>query len=83
MVNAATNDAVKYALSKRIPVVIASRVYDGAVEPIYGGEGGSKTLLDEGCILAGDLIGCKARLLFMLGIAEYGNDVKRLKKLFR
>jgi len=82
-VNAAVNEAVKFALSKRIPVVIASRVHDGAVEPIYGGPGGSKTLLDEGCILAGDLMGGKARLLLMLGIAEHGNDVNELKKLFR
>jgi L-asparaginase len=82
-VNAAVNEAVKYALSKKIPVVIASRVQEGEVEPIYGGPGGSKTLLDEGCILAGDLLGGKARLLLMLGIAEHGNDVKELKKLFR
>ena len=80
--NAAVSDAVKHALAKRIPVVIASRVYDGAVEPIYGGQGGRKTLLDQGRILAGDLIGGKAGLLLMLSSAEYGNDAKQLKNLF-
>jgi L-asparaginase len=82
-VNAAVSDAVKHALAKKTQVVIASRVYDGAVEPIYGGRGGRKTLLDQGRILAGDLIGGKAGLLLTLSIAEYGNDAKQLTNLFR
>ena len=82
-VNAATFDAVKYALSKNVPVVISSRVYHGAVEPIYGDQGGGRTLEDSGCFLSPvDLIGHKARLLLMLGLANHGNDAEALKKLF-
>jgi L-asparaginase len=57
-------------------------VYYGAVEPVYGDQGGGKTLADAGCILAGDLIGHKARLLLMLGLAEHGNDTAKLRTLF-
>ena len=82
-VNAQVYEAIKYAIGKNIPVVISSRVYYGSVEPIYGGPGGGKTLSDSGCILAGDLMGTKARLLLMLGIAHYGNDTAELRKLFQ
>ena len=81
-VNAATYEAIRYALSKKIPVVISSQVYHGAVEPICGDQGGRLTLHNEGCILAGDLIGPKARLLLMLGTAQHGPDVEALRKLF-
>lgn len=81
-VNAEMFKAIEYALSKKIPVVISSRVYYGSVEPVYGDVGGGKTLQDAGCILAGDLIGTKARLLLMLGLMQYGNDPARLKALF-
>lgn len=37
----------------------------------------------DGCILAGNLNGHKSRLLLMLGIAKYGNDVKALRNLFK
>ena len=82
-VNAEMFEAIEYALSKDIPVVIASRVYYGAVEPIYGDKGGGKMLLDAGCILAGDLVGTKARLLLMIGLMRYGNDTAKLSALFR
>lgn len=82
-VNAATNDAVKYALSKGVVVAITSRVYHCSVEAFYGDQGGGKMLQDEGCILAGNLHTDKARLLLILGIAKYGRDVKGLKKLFQ
>lgn len=82
-VNAATYKAIKYALSKNVPVVITSRVYHGAVEPIYGDQGGGDTLAKHGCILAGDLGGHKARLLLMLGLAEHGRDTQALKTLFQ
>jgi L-asparaginase len=82
-VNAATNEAVQYALSKKIPVVISSRVYYGSVEPVYGDKGGGETLENEGCILAGNLKADKARLLLILGIGRYGNNLKELGKLFK
>jgi L-asparaginase len=81
-VNADVYKAIQYALGKKIPVVISSRVYNGAVEPIYGDLGGGKTLEDAGCILANNLMGTKARLLLMLGITQYGNDITKLRKLF-
>lgn len=81
-VNAATFEAIKYALGKQIPVVVSSRVYHGSVAPIYGDQGGGKTLQENGCILAGDLVGHKARLLLMLGLAEHGSDLGKLRALF-
>ena len=80
-VDAKMFDAIKYALSKDIPVVITSVVINGAVEPIYGDNGGDKMLQDAGCILAGDLKGNKARLLLMLGVLQFGNDHHQLKTL--
>lgn len=82
-VDAKVFEAIEYALSKKLPVVISSRVYFGAVEPIYGDKGGGKMLRDAGCILAGDLMGAKARLLLMIGIVRFGNDGARLRDLFR
>lgn len=58
--------AVKYALSKNIPVVIASRVPNGRVLPNYGFEGGGKTLVDAGAVMADDLSPQKSRILLML-----------------
>lgn len=82
-VNAEMFEAIEHALSKEIPVVISSRVYYGAVEPIYGDKGGGKMLQEAGCILAGDLMGTKARLLLIIGLMQYGNDAKKLEALFR
>ncbi len=81
-VDARTFEAIKYALAKNVPVVISSRVYHGTVAPIYADAGGGKTLQKTGCILAGDLLGQKARLLLMLGLGEYHDDSKALRKLF-
>ncbi len=81
-VDAKMYEAIQYALGKDVPVVISSRVYYGAVEPIYGDQGGGKTLVDAGAILAGDLMGSKARLLLMLGLMHHGNDADELRRLF-
>ena len=83
-VNPPVNSAIKYALSKDIPVVITTRVPNGAVEPSYGDVGGGEDLLEEGCILARpiEIDGPKARLLLMIAIAEYGNDHAKLKSIF-
>src|SRR5204863_278734 len=58
--------AIKYALSKNIPVVISTRVPNGRVLPNYGWEGGGKTLVDAGAVMADDLSPAKARILLML-----------------
>ena len=81
-VNAATFKAIEYALSRGLPVVIATRVPHGRVEPIYGDQGGGATLQKAGCILAGDLPSTKARLLLMLGLLQHGPDRAALGKLF-
>jgi len=83
-VNPPVNAAIKYALSKNIPVVITTRVPNGAVEPSYGDVGGGENLLEEGCILARptEIDGPKARLLLMVALAEYGNDKAKLKSIF-
>lgn len=69
-VNEHVNAAIKYALSKNIPVVLTTRVYYGGVFPIYADIGGGATLKKEGVILAGDLSGPKARLLLMLALPQ-------------
>ncbi len=81
-VNTEMFKAIKLALSKDIPVVIASSVSNGAVQPIYGDQGGGQALLDAGCIMAGDLMASKARLLLMVGLMNYGPDRDKLRKLF-
>lgn len=81
-VNEATFKAVRYALSKDVAVVISSSVYYGFVEPVYGDQGGGKTLMDSGCLLAGNLKGHKARILLMLALAHFGNDHERLEGVF-
>ena len=58
--------AVKYALSKNVPVVVSTRVPNGRVLPNYGFEGGGKTLADAGAVMADDLSPAKARILLML-----------------
>ena len=81
-VNEKTCEAILYALSKNVPVVISTRVYYGSVEPAYGDKGGGGMLEKKGVILAGDLMGTKARLLLMLALAEVGNNPEKLKKYF-
>ncbi|PLC53675.1 L-asparaginase [Pollutimonas nitritireducens] len=61
-------EAVKYALSKQVPVVVSTRVYNGRVLPNYGFEGGGKTLADAGAVMADDLSPPKARILLMLAL---------------
>ncbi|MBG6073253.1 MULTISPECIES: asparaginase [unclassified Polaromonas] len=65
-VNIPMFNAVKYALSKNVPVVISTRVPTGRVLPNYGFEGGGKTLADAGAVMADDLSPQKARILLML-----------------
>lgn len=82
-VNADVYKAIKYALSKNIPVVITTQVYHGGVHPIYGDEGGGATLQKNGAILGGDLTGQKARLLLMVALTQAQNDKAKLKSYFK
>ncbi len=73
--------SVKYALSKNVPVVIGTRVYEGGVYPMYGSEGGGSTLMKAGAFLSKDLALNKARMLLLLGVSN-GMDKAQLAKLF-
>lgn len=75
-------EAVKYAISKDIPVVIATRVYNGRVLPNYGFEGGGKTLADAGAVMADDLSPPKARILLMLALQGGVKGQANLQALF-
>jgi L-asparaginase len=59
-------EAVQYALSKKVPVVVSTRVHNGRVLPSYGFVGGGKTTADAGAVMADDLKPAKARILLML-----------------
>ena len=74
-------EAIKYALSKDVPVVIGTRVYEGGVYPMYGSEGGGSTLMKAGAFLSGDLTLNKARMLLLLGVSN-NMDKAALAKLF-
>lgn len=63
------------ALSRGLPVVVATRVPTGGTGAVYGGPGGGVTLRDLGVIAAGGLSAAKARLLLMLLLAS-GGDVR-------
>jgi L-asparaginase len=81
-VNSQMNNAIKYAISKKIPVVITTKVYHGGVFPIYGDEGGGETLKKEKAILAGDITSDKARILLMLALGNGIKDIKELEEIF-
>jgi L-asparaginase len=82
-VNAKVYEAVKYAISKGIAVVITTSVYHSGVWPMYGDQGGGETLEKDGAILGGDLPGAKARLLLMLAIAKEKGDISKIKAYFK
>ena len=74
--------AIKDTIAKGVPVVIASRVPNGRVLPNYGWEGGGKTLVDAGAVMADDLSTRKARILLMLLLQNEVNDQKGLQAAF-
>jgi L-asparaginase len=77
-VPAAPAAAIARAVSRGLPVVIATRAPSGGTRPVYGGPGGGVTLREQGVIGAGGLSAAKARLLLMLLLAGTdGGDVRR------
>jgi L-asparaginase len=74
--------AIKEAIAKGVPVVIASRVPNGRVLPNYGFEGGGKTLVDAGAIMGDDLSPHKARILLMLLLQGGATGQKDLQAAF-
>ncbi|MDR2726862.1 MAG: asparaginase [Deltaproteobacteria bacterium] len=61
-------EVVKEVLKGGTPVVVATRCWNGRVQPHYGYPGGGKTLKDAGAVFADDLTPQKARLLLMLAM---------------
>lgn len=72
---------IRAAIEAGVPVVIASRCGAGSVAPLYGYEGGGAQLQKMGCILGGDLVGQKARILLMVALASGLSDLA-LRTLF-
>ena len=68
--NVSMFEAVKYALSKNVPVVVSTRVPNGRTMPVYGFVGGGKTTFDAGAVMSGDLSPQKSRLLLMLMLQQ-------------
>jgi len=81
-VNPEVLKSIEYALSKNVPVIIGSRVYEGGVYPLYGSEGGGSSLIDAGAFLAGDLSIYKARILLMIALGQKDMSKEKLVKLF-
>lgn len=68
--------------TKGVPIVMSTRVQDGSVFPAYGGPGGSKTLHSAGFVYHHDLSPFKARILLMLCIATFGQDIDKINECF-
>ncbi len=54
-VNAEMHDAIAEVIAKGVPVIVATKVYDGRALPVYGFKGGGSTLRKAGAVFAGDL----------------------------
>ncbi|MDD2542328.1 MAG: asparaginase [Desulfuromonadaceae bacterium] len=74
-------EAVLEAISKKVMVIISTRVPNGRVLPVYGFKGGGKTLKDAGAVMADNLQPQKARILAML-VLQKSTDQAGLQKFF-
>jgi L-asparaginase len=73
--------AVQDCTSNGIAVVVTSRVQNGVVEPIYGGEGGGRDLLGAGAIISPWLRAPQARIMLAALLAA-GADPPRMGRAF-
>lgn len=80
-VNVPMYQAIKEVIGKGVPVVISTRVPNGRVLPIYGFEGGGKTLAEAGAVFADNLSPQKARILLMLAL-QTTNNPSDIQKMF-
>ena len=55
-------------IAKGIPVVLASRCFNGIAEPIYAYEGGGKQLYDAGVMFVSEVNSQKARIKLIVGL---------------
>jgi L-asparaginase len=74
-------EAAKLAMSRGIPVVLATRALAGRAGPRYGFAGGGAWWIRAGAIPAGVLSGPKARVTLALGLGA-GLDDAGLRRLF-
>lgn len=73
--------AINRAISEGVSVVISTRVANGRVLPIYGFEGGGKTLQEAGAVFADNLSPQKARILLMLAL-QHTTDKEKIQAFF-
>jgi L-asparaginase len=73
--------AINNAIAKGVSVVISTRVPNGRVLPVYGFEGGGKTLQKAGAVFADNLSPQKARILLMLSL-QTTSDPEKLQAIF-
>lgn len=73
--------AIERARAKRVAVVLSTRVPEGRVYPVYGGEGGGSSMRELGVVFAGDLLPWKARIVLMLALSVT-NDPGQLQAYF-
>ena len=74
-------DAVLRAIRRGVAVVISTRVPNGRVFPLYGYEGGGKTLAEAGAVYADNLSPQHSRVLLMLGL-QHGLNTADIAGLF-
>jgi L-asparaginase/Glu-tRNA(Gln) amidotransferase subunit D len=73
---------VRSALGRGVAVVVATQVYYGGAQAIYGDTGGGLTLSRAGAVQARRLTAAKASLLLGLGLGN-GMDPRRPAELLR
>ena len=74
-------DAVLRAIRRGVAVVISTRVPNGRVFPLYGYEGGGKTLAEAGAVYADNLSPQHSRILLMLCL-QHGLNTADIAGLF-
>jgi L-asparaginase len=72
---------LREALAAGLPVVLTSRCPEGPVVPVYGYEGGGRTLRDLGIVFASELTGPKARIKLMLALGVT-SELEQIRTLF-
>ncbi|PPA71282.1 asparaginase [Jeotgalibacillus proteolyticus] len=77
-----TIKGIKHLISKKIPVVLVSRCFNGIAQDVYGYDGGGRQLKELGVIFSNGLNGQKARLKLMIGLAQ-SNDHAFISRMFK
>jgi L-asparaginase len=75
-VNIPMYEAIREVIGKGVVVVISTRVPNGRVLPVYGVEGGGKTLKEAGAVFADNLSPQKARILLMLALQSTSSSAQ-------